>query len=229
MSVQVCPGCQGRNAPQAATCEWCGRPFDGRARGFSLRWWHLATVLLFGFVVVATGSAGLPERAPAARDALPGRASAGQADRLAGGAGRADDAADARRDARPDAGDAEAGRLARRHADADPPNRRRRPRRPATSGSSNTTGIGVFLREEPGQQSQRIRPAIAEGAILRLVGPEQTVQAQIWRLCEHEGRGVQGWVLAQYLQPVESDADADSAIRIQRYIGPVPCISCRAV
>jgi hypothetical protein len=68
---------------------------------------------------------------------------------------------------------------------------------------ANTTGIGVFLREEPGQQSQRIQPAVAEGAILRLVGPEQTVQAQIWRLCEHEGRGVQGWVLAQYLQPVE--------------------------
>lgn len=69
---------------------------------------------------------------------------------------------------------------------------------------ANTTGIGVFLREEPGQQSQRIVPAVAEGALLRLVGPEQTVQAQIWRLCEHEGRGVQGWVLAQYLQPVET-------------------------
>jgi hypothetical protein len=68
----------------------------------------------------------------------------------------------------------------------------------------NTTGLGVFLREEPGPQGQRILPAVAEGAILRLVGPEQTVQAQIWRLCEHEGRGVQGWVLAQYLQPVET-------------------------
>ena len=50
MSVQVCPGCQGRNSPQAETCEWCGRPFDGRARGFSLRWWHLATALLFAVV-----------------------------------------------------------------------------------------------------------------------------------------------------------------------------------
>src|SRR5215218_9490793 len=54
MSVQVCPGCQGRNLPDAATCEWCGRPFDGRSSGFALRWWHLATALLFGFVVVAT-------------------------------------------------------------------------------------------------------------------------------------------------------------------------------
>src|SRR5262245_19793826 len=56
MSVQVCPGCQGRNSPQAETCEWCGRRFDGHGGGFSLRWWHLATALLFGFVVIALGS-----------------------------------------------------------------------------------------------------------------------------------------------------------------------------
>src|SRR5688572_19442602 len=54
MSVQVCPGCHGRNLPEAAICEWCGRVFDGRASGFALRWWHLATAMLFGFVVVAT-------------------------------------------------------------------------------------------------------------------------------------------------------------------------------
>jgi hypothetical protein len=69
---------------------------------------------------------------------------------------------------------------------------------------ANTNGLGVFLREEPGAQSQRIVPAVPEGALLRLVGPEQTVQAQIWRLCEHEGRGVQGWVPAQYLQAVDN-------------------------
>jgi hypothetical protein len=70
---------------------------------------------------------------------------------------------------------------------------------------SNTNGLGVFLREEPGPQSQRIVPAVREGALLRLVGPEQTVQAQIWRLCEDEGRnGAQGWVPAQYLLSVET-------------------------
>jgi hypothetical protein len=68
----------------------------------------------------------------------------------------------------------------------------------------NTNGLGVFLREEPGPQSQRIVPAVREGALLRLVGPEQTVQAQLWRLCEDEGRSdVQGWVPAQYLQSVD--------------------------
>jgi hypothetical protein len=68
---------------------------------------------------------------------------------------------------------------------------------------ANTSGLGVFLREEPGAQGQRLQPAIGEGTLLRLVGPEQTVQAQLWRLCEHEGRGVQGWVSSQYLQVVE--------------------------
>src|SRR5690349_19013878 len=56
MSLQICPGCQGRNAPQAAICDWCGRPFSGRAGGFTLRWWHLATGLLFGLVVLATAA-----------------------------------------------------------------------------------------------------------------------------------------------------------------------------
>jgi hypothetical protein len=68
----------------------------------------------------------------------------------------------------------------------------------------NTNGLGVFLREEAGAQGQRIVPAVREGALLKLVGPEQTVQAQRWQLCEDEGRnGVQGWVPSQYLQAVD--------------------------
>ena len=207
MSVQVCPGCQGRNAPQAATCEWCGRPFDGRARGSWLRWWHLATVLLFGFVVVATGALvylnasrlpafpsladirGKPTASPGAQaepTMLPTRAATpGLTLATPKPAGSPATTPTPIPQASPAATSGE----------AEPPARYVR--------IANTTGIGVFLREEPGQQSQRLQPAVAEGAILRLVGPEQTVQAQIWRLCEHEGRGVQGWVLAQYLQPVE--------------------------
>ena len=199
MSVQVCPGCQGRNAPQAASCEWCGRPFDGQASGFSFRWWHLVTVLLFGFVVVATGtlvylsSSRLPSLAefrirptasPEARiepTTLPTRA------------------------ATPGltlATPKPASSPIVSPTEVPPPTPTAAPARYVRI--VNTTGIGVFLREEPGQQSQRIQPAVAEGALLKLLGPEQTVQAQIWRLCEHEGRGVQGWVLAQYLQAVET-------------------------
>lgn len=199
MSVQVCPGCQGRNSPTAATCEWCGRPFDGRASGFSLRWWHVVTALLFGFVIFALGSLlylsasrfpGLPSLADirgkptaspvaqAAPTALPTRA-------------------------------ATPGLTLATPKPAATPTPTPAPEPPTPEPARyvrvvNTTGLGVFLREEPGSQSQRIVPAVSEGALLRLVGPEQTAQAQIWRLCEHEGRGVQGWVSAQYLQQVDA-------------------------
>ena len=53
----------------------------------------------------------------------------------------------------------------------------------------NTNGLGVFLRErarpaEPAHRASRGGRAPSCG----LVGPEQTVQAQVWRLCEQEGR-----------------------------------------
>ena len=205
MSVQVCPGCQGRNAPQAATCEWCGRPFDGRAGGSWFRWWHVATLLLFGFVVVATGTLVYlsSSRLPTLADFRPKPTASPSA--------LAEPTMFPTRAATPGL------TLATPKPAASPPLASGQAAtatpvpEPSLDSSParyvrivNTTGIGVFLREEPGPQSQRIVPAVAEGAILRLVGPEQTVQAQIWRLCEHEGRGIQGWVLAQYLQAVET-------------------------
>ena len=199
MSVQVCPGCQGRNAPQAASCEWCGRPFDGQASGFSFRWWHLVTVLLFGFVVVATGTLVYlsSSRLPSLAD-LRIRPTASPEARI-------EPTTLPTRAATPGltlAAPKPASSPIATPTEVPPPTPTAAPARYVRI--VNTTGIGVFLREEPGQQSQRIQPAVAEGALLKLLGPEQTVQAQIWRLCEHEGRGVQGWVLAQYLQAVET-------------------------
>lgn len=205
MSVQVCPGCQGRNAPQAATCEWCGRPFDARARGSWFRWWHVATVLLFGFVAVATGLLVYlnASRLPALSDFRPKPAASPAAlveptmlPTRAATPGLTLATPKPAASPPPASGQAATATPSPQPSPTAEPDRYVR--------VVNTTGLGVFLREEPGPQGQRITPAVAEGAILRLVGPEQTIQAQIWRLCEHEGRGVQGWVLAQYLQPVET-------------------------
>ena len=198
MSVQICPGCQGRNSLQAEACEWCGRRFDGRASGFSLRWWHLATVLLFGFVVVATGALIYlnASRLPSLSDFRPKPLASPQA--------RVDPTVLPTRASTPGL------TLATPKPAASPAATATRVPEPAPPAPAryvrvvNTTGLGVFLREEPGSQGQRIVPAVGEGSLLRLVGPEQTVQAQIWRLCEHEGRGIQGWVSAQYLQAVET-------------------------
>jgi hypothetical protein len=197
MSLQVCPGCQGRNDPRAAVCEWCGRPFNGRPQGFALRWWHLASGLLFSLVVAAMVALVVlnasrfdirprpaPSPAPvAAASPLPTRA-------------------------------ATAGLVlptpitqpptATALASTPPPDTTATPEPAKYVRVFNTGGLGVFLREEPGAQSARIQPALAEGTVLRLVGPEQTVQAQVWRLTEHEGRHVQGWIAAQYLQDVQT-------------------------
>jgi hypothetical protein len=186
-------------------CEWCGRLFDGRARGFSVRWWYLATILLFGFVVIATGTLVYlnSARLPSLADFRPNPAASPVA--------RVEPTLLPTRAATPGL------TLAAPKPSASPvaaPTSAPAASPPPSSGQAaaparyvrivNTTGLGVFLREEPGSQSQRIVPAVAEGALLKLVGPEQTVQAQIWRLCEHEGRGIQGWVSAQYLQAVET-------------------------
>jgi len=182
-------------------CEWCGRRFDGRTGGFSLRWWHIATALLFGFVLLASVSVVFLSnvRLPSVSDLR----------------------------ARPAASPEPVAQATTLPTRAATPGLTRATPKPAGSPAAvvaptpiplpsptaaparyvriaNTNGLGVFLREEPGPQSQRLTPAVAEGALLKLVGPEQTVQAQIWRLCEHEGRGIQGWVPAQYIQAVET-------------------------
>lgn len=199
MSVQVCPGCQGRNSPQAETCEWCGRPFDGRASGFTLRWWHVATALLFGFVVIAMVALAYltSARLPSVSDLRPRTAPSPTV--------RVEPTALPTRAATPGltlATPKPAGSPAAPPTQAPEPTATAAPARYVRV--FNTNGLGVFLREEAGPQGQRIVPAVREGALLKLVGPEQTVQAQLWRLCEDEGRnGVQGWVPAQYLQSVD--------------------------
>ncbi len=182
-------------------CEWCGRRFDGRTGGFSLRWWHIATALLFGFVLLASVSVVFLSnvRLPSVSD-LRARPAASpepvaQATTLPTRA-----ATPGLTLATPKPAGSPAAVVA--PTPAPPPSPTAAPARYVRI--ANTNGLGVFLREEPGPQSQRLTPAVAEGALLKLVGPEQTVQAQIWRLCEHEGRGIQGWVPAQYIQAVET-------------------------
>jgi hypothetical protein len=197
MSVQICPGCQGRNDPRAAICEWCGRPFDGRSRGFTLRWWHLASGALFGLVVVATAALVYlnvtrfdirPRPAPTAGPVV-------EASPLPTRAATAVVVLPTPITQPP---------TATPRAEAPAPEESPTPEPPRYVRVFNTGGQGVYLREEPGAQAGRIQPPLGEGTVLRLVGPEQTVQAQVWRLCEHEGRHVQGWILAQYLQDVQT-------------------------
>jgi len=211
MSVQICPGCQGRNVPDAELCDWCARPFrEGRGR-FTLRWWHLATVGLFGMVIAAVAallllSASRPDLRQPVAGPPPGPAAAGApappalptraATVVVVGAPTPISQPKPAASPTPIPAAAAAAPPASGSAPA-----------PATARLArvaNTGGLGVYLRQEAGPQGERLQPALAEGTVLRLVGPEETVQAQVWRLCELEARGVQGWVAAQYLQPTDA-------------------------
>src|SRR6266540_3507825 len=164
MSVQVCPGCQGRNSSQAETCEWCGRPFDGRSSGFALRWWHIATAMLFGFVVLATVSLALlsANRLPSVSDFRLRPASPTPVVAATLLPTRASTPGLTLATPKP------AGSPAATPTPIPQPSPTSSPARFVRV--VNTNGLGVFLREEPGPQSQRIVPAVREGALLRLVG-----------------------------------------------------------
>ncbi len=185
---RVCPGCGGRNPPRTEVCDWCGRSFSGQRRSISVRWWPLATSILFGLVVVAVVSlAILNANRPDIRP-RPSPAAEAKATPFLGQTGGPTTIPTPRPPA----------------ATATP-----RPAPPPTATPTpqyarvfNTGGLGVNIRREPGPQAQPII-AVAENTILRLVGPEETVQARLWRLCEHEARGVQGWVPAEFLQATD--------------------------
>ena len=205
MSVQICPGCQGRNAPDADVCDWCGRPFREGGGPFILRWWHLATVALLGMVVAAVaglflvGAARLDPRQQAAPVPPPGQAApAAASPALPTRAATAPVAVAPTPISPPKPAAASPTPISAPAAASPTPPPARYVR------VANTGGLGVYLRQEPGPQGERVQPAMAEGTLLRLVGPEETIQAQVWRLCEHEARNIQGWVPAQYIQPTDA-------------------------
>ena len=197
MSVQVCPGCGGRNTAQADACDWCGRSFSGRQRSFSIRWWQLAGSILFAVLVVAVVGLALlnasrPEARPQPTAASPATATIPPPGAAAG--------ATAVAPTRPAASPGPTG--AARTVSPTPLPLTPTPVPPRYARVFNTGGIGVNLRKDPGPQGQPII-AVPDNTLLRLVGPEETVQARLWRLCEHEARGVQGWVPAEYLQQTD--------------------------
>jgi hypothetical protein len=193
MNVQVCPGCGGRNAPRAESCDWCGRSFSGRQRSFGIRWWPLVGSVLFalvvaGVVALAVLNATRPDAR--ARPTPPSAAAEGPTARPTDAGPPA---------APPPRTPTPATRPPTPTAPAPPT---ATPPPPRYARVVNTGGIGVNLRRDPGPQGQPVT-AVPDNALLRLVGPEETVQARLWRLCEHEARGVQGWVPAEYLQPTD--------------------------
>ena len=67
---------------------------------------------------------------------------------------------------------------------------------------ANTAGQGLTLRREPSVSAARLA-ARAENTILRVVGPDETVDGRVWRQVE-DSQGVRGWAPAEFLEPASA-------------------------
>jgi hypothetical protein len=64
-----------------------------------------------------------------------------------------------------------------------------------------TNGAGVNLREDAGQRAQRLK-SMPEGAMLEVIGADQTVDGLLWRNVK-DAAGTSGWVAAKFVAPVQ--------------------------
>jgi hypothetical protein len=62
---------------------------------------------------------------------------------------------------------------------------------------TNTDGQGIIIRREPSVTAPRLA-ARAENTVLRVVGPDATVNGRVWRQVE-DSQGNRGWTPADFL------------------------------
>lgn len=78
------------------------------------------------------------------------------------------------------------------------------PEAPTRARVTNTNGQGALIRREPSVNAASLG-LVAEGDVVTLMGPEETVQAQVWKQVD-DGSGNQGWIRADFLQVSEPTA-----------------------
>lgn len=177
-----CPGCGGRNARDATSCEWCHRSFLPTAqRGLSARWWGAVSLAIIAALLILVGglaylnAARLTERGTATLPATPAVAvvSPSPSPTLP----------------RPTPSPSPVATIAMPTPTP----------APLRARIANTGGLGANLRSEPATSSPAIA-ALAERSVVQVLGPEQRgPDGRLWRLVE-DSRGRQGWVPTDFLE-----------------------------
>ena len=67
----------------------------------------------------------------------------------------------------------------------------------------NTDGVGVSLRQDPDVNSARVGIGIEGEVFIILDGPRQMGGYVWWKLSDPEDEALQGWSVANYLEPVD--------------------------
>ena len=170
-----CPGCGGRNEPDAKTCQWCARPFIAQPRRIPLQVLVLGAVAV---VLVALGFAGyVGIRAIADAVATRAATSPTPIPPIATAIATATPAADATPATEGTTG-------------------------PEFVRVSNTGGTGAFIRDEPRAAARGIA-AYPDRTVLRIVGPDTIAEGRVWRSVE-DPRGLRGWMPTEFLVASDS-------------------------
>ncbi len=197
--IVTCSGCGGKNPTGSTECDWCGRPFVSRGGRLRLTIWQLlSSLLLLGLIGAVAALAYLnqgravpplrvttPTTLPASTfvptPVVTPRVSAATAPT-----------------ATPASAVLQVGPTP--PPTPQPPTPEPTPA-PATQSALivNTSGLGVFVRLQPGPQAQRAG-VLREGTRVLLTGNDQTVAARPWREIETEDHNLKGWVQGDFLQ-----------------------------
>lgn len=175
-----CPGCGGRNSENALVCDWCARPFRNREPRFRIsRTVALVAVVGVAMLVVAVGAVAVLTSSRASPS--PGVTSSG--------AGATPIASAIAASPKPSA--------------AASVTSVRPPSGPRQARVVNTGGQGALIRREPSVNAPSVA-LVPEDGFVRVLGPEETVQAQVWQQVD-DGQGHQGWIRADFLVLIEGD------------------------
>ena len=174
-----CPGCGGRNDPNAPVCEWCGRPFVVEHRRLSAPWLVPAVVALLGLLAVlmmilAFASARISSPPPLVDEPVLSGVPLPDWEIL----------------------------VEPEPSPTFPPTLAAAPAAEFVR-IANTGGAGAFIRREPRTGAPGI-VAYRDGTILRIVGPDSTVDGRVWRQVEDQ-RGNRGWTPREFLVPSDTD------------------------
>lgn len=199
--VAVCAGCGGKNPNGSTECDWCGRPFLSKGGRLRLTIWQvLSSLLLLALIgAVATlayinAGRALPSRAGATSTVVP-----------------ATTVPSPIVTPRVTANSAATPTLVAPvvFAPTPPPTPVQSPTPEPTptpalqvAQITNTGGLGVTVRQQPGPQAPRAG-VLREGARVVLTGNDQTVAARPWREVETQDHSLKGWVQGDFLKPAQ--------------------------
>jgi hypothetical protein len=197
-----CPGCGGRNPPDASECDWCGRAFISRGRRLRITFWQLLSTLLIVAIIGAVGALvflNAGRTLPAPRLAPPPTVAAVASAAPTPAVTPRVTVAPTGAAVTPAPTATAATAAADQTTPTSVPTDEVSPTPEAhTAHIANTGGQGVMVRAAPGAAAAALG-ALREGTPVNVTGGAQTQDARTWREIETADKRLKGWVLDDFL------------------------------